>query len=75
MPSATKDKNPTGGRVLSSSNKDQPRVRAGRIGAEVRWSDPANRRVLPIDDLNRDWRALYLARERVDELSVAIAND
>jgi hypothetical protein len=34
---------------------------AGRRGAEKRWSDPANRKVVRIDALSNEERAIVLA--------------
>jgi len=46
---------------LVSTSKDPTKVRAGLLGAEKRWSDPANRRVARLDDLSPEARRLVLA--------------
>jgi hypothetical protein len=44
-----------------STVKDPVFVEAGRRGAHKRWSDPDNRRVVRIDSLSTEERALVLA--------------
>jgi hypothetical protein len=42
-------------------SKDPDKVRAGRAGAQKRWSNPDARRVVRLDDLSREQRAIVLA--------------
>jgi hypothetical protein len=44
-----------------SLSKDAAKVRAGQIGSARRWGDPANRRVVRLDDLSVPQRAVVLA--------------
>lgn len=41
--------------------KDPTKVAAGALGAEKRWSNPANRRVVRLDDLSAEQKRLVLA--------------
>lgn len=41
--------------------KSARHVRAGQAGAESRWGDPANRKVVRIDSLTPEQRGLVLA--------------
>ena len=41
--------------------KNPAKVRAGQAGATKRWSDPDTRRIVRLDDLTREQRAVVLA--------------
>jgi hypothetical protein len=73
---------------VASGTKDSLYVESGRRGAEKRWSDPASRKIVRIDSLSTEERAVVLAlidakkaapfangaAQEVDDVSAITAN-